>query len=637
MILYQKKRNVIGVVAVAVAASAALLPSVTNAYAVPSISISTGRSNSMNIIGGVGVSLRVQYNIPSGCHFNIHSARPSCKRSYYQRKSQRLYVTTNNNNKDDYNAHHDDEKENISMFGVGEKTLELRDLVGSVSDDGIDNILSSVSQEALVQPALQTKEEPTTIIAAADIQSSTTSNVEKSVPTLQPMAVLKFLAPTLALWVAPPVMSLIDTAVVGRFCGPTDLAALSPGCTMIDASAYLFMFIATAATNLVASAHAKGDIQGSERIVSEALFMACISGIFLASIVFVAGQPLLLAIAGHESRQVVPSALKYATIRAFGQPAVVMASVARAAALARKDTKGPLVSVALAFLLNAVGTIALVRGTNLGIMGAAIGTLGADVAATLFLLVRIKQSRKRDAARLMMTTSKKQPPVVLPLIRVPSLANFRRFCHYAAPIFFTILGKSVVYNGVAVSVGRLGSVALAAHQVLLRSFFFWTPVGDSVGMTSQVFLPGILADEQQTGIPKRGAKRLLFLTGLVAGFGAAALAGLLPSRGAGLFTTDHAVAMALKQTAPILGISVFMHAIALTCEGMLLAQRDLRFLSISYVITTIATIALLLSPLRPATLGGSWWILALFQGVRALQFAIRNVWISSSRRIEKKA
>jgi Na+-driven multidrug efflux pump len=464
-----------------------------------------------------------------------------------------------------------------------------------------------------------------------------------SSPVLQPMAVLKFLAPTLALWVAPPVMSLIDTAVVGRFCGPTDLAALSPGCTMIDASAYLFMFIATAATNLVASAHAKGDIEGSERIVSEALFMACVSGIFLASIVFVAGQPLLLAIAGHESRQVVPSALKYATIRAFGQPAVVMASVARAAALARKDTKGPLVSVALAFLLNAVGTIALVRGTNLGIMGAAIGTLCADVAATLFLLIRIKQSRKRDAASLMTTTSNnkqvkqpQEPPVVLPLIRVPSLANFRRFCHYAAPIFFTILGKSVVYNGVAVSVGRLGSVALAAHQVLLRSFFFWTPVGDSVGMTCQVFLPGILADEQQTGIPKRGAKRLLFLTGLLAGFGAAALAGLLPSRGAGLFTTDHAVAMTLKQTAPILGISVFMHAIALTCEGMLLAQRDLRFLSISYVITTIATIALLLSPLRPTTLGGSWWILALFQGVRALQFAIRNVWISS-RSIEKKA
>ena len=30
-------------------------------------------------------------------------------------------------------------------------------------------------------------------------------------------AVAKFFAPTLALWVAPPLMSLIDTAVVGRY------------------------------------------------------------------------------------------------------------------------------------------------------------------------------------------------------------------------------------------------------------------------------------------------------------------------------------------------------------------------------------------------------------------------------------
>ena len=32
------------------------------------------------------------------------------------------------------------------------------------------------------------------------------------------VAILKFLAPTLALWVAPPIMSLIDTSVVGRHC-----------------------------------------------------------------------------------------------------------------------------------------------------------------------------------------------------------------------------------------------------------------------------------------------------------------------------------------------------------------------------------------------------------------------------------
>lgn len=388
------------------------------------------------------------------------------------------------------------------------------------------------------------------------------------------------------------------------------------------------MFIATATTSMVASATVDGNGLESDRIVSEALFLALCSGTLLAGLVFVAGQPLLMQIAGQASSNVVPSALKYSNIRAFGQPFVLMASVARAAALAKKDTRGPLVSVAIAFFLNVVGTLTLVTWANLGITGAAIGTLCADVAATLFLLGRTLNSRRKGLSEEdKYLTSKPRTPLLV----VPNLENFRKFLHYAAPIFFTILGKSVVYNGVALSVGRLGPVALAVHQVLLRSFFFWCPVGDSVGMTSQVFLPGILAEEKRTGIPQRGAKRLLFGTGVVAGLFAATMAGLLPSKGAGLFTTDIHVAAALQRMAPILALCVSMHAIALTCEGMLLAQRDLSFLSSSYVITTIATIGLLLSPLSPSTLGGSWGILALFQGVRALQFSLRNLMLSRGK------
>jgi hypothetical protein len=41
-------------------------------------------------------------------------------------------------------------------------------------------------------------------------------------------------------------------------------------------------------------------------------------------------------------------ALKYATICAFGQPFVVMASIVRVAGLAKKDTRGPLLLVTMA-------------------------------------------------------------------------------------------------------------------------------------------------------------------------------------------------------------------------------------------------------------------------------------------------
>jgi len=546
------------------------------------------------------------------------------------------FVDDTNKNKQEQEQQEVDkeEEEEPQYFGVGEKTMELKHLTEATT-----SLSSHEKRTTIVGPQKDT----TLSSSSVDSVEEQQQQEEKTIPTLHPLAVLKFVAPTLALWIAPPVMSLIDTSVVGRFCGPTDLAALSPGCTLIDSSSYLFMFIATAATNMVAAALATGDNKQAERIDSEALFLALCSGVGLAALVFLQGKPLLTFIAGQASVSVVPSALRYALVRAFGQPFVVMASVARASALARKDTQGPLLSVALACIMNLVGTVSLVKYQGLGIVGAAIGTLSADVAATLFLLHRIRHSRQQQQQQQHEQQQQQQQQeksgntrssprsIPTPLLVIPTMKNLQRFLTYAAPIFFTILGKSVVYNGIAVSVGQLGLVALAAHQVLLRSFFFWCPVGDSVGMTSQVFLPGILAEEKRTGVSKQGAKRLLFGTGVIAGLIAAALAGLLPSQGAGLFTTDTLVAAALKRTAPILAFCVGMHAIALTCEGMLLAQQDFGFLSISYVTTTVATIGLLVSSFRPSTLGGCWWILALFQGGRALQFMIRNVWISSTK------
>jgi Na+-driven multidrug efflux pump len=105
---------------------------------------------------------------------------------------------------------------------------------------------------------------------------------------------------------------------------------------LIDSSSYLFFFIATATTNLVATALANNEDDEANRIVSEALFLALCCGACLCSLVLFSGQPLLAMIAGEASASVVPSALKYALVRAFGQPFVIMASVARAAGTHRK-------------------------------------------------------------------------------------------------------------------------------------------------------------------------------------------------------------------------------------------------------------------------------------------------------------
>lgn len=118
------------------------------------------------------------------------------------------------------------------VWGVSEKTLVMNDLMQTVDDDECD---ITESDDTIITDATSVEEtavleevEETTVLLADDSSPSTKEKL-----SLSPKAVLRFIAPTLALWIAPPVMSLIDTSAVGRFCGAADLAG-TISCFFID-------------------------------------------------------------------------------------------------------------------------------------------------------------------------------------------------------------------------------------------------------------------------------------------------------------------------------------------------------------------------------------------------------------------
>jgi len=67
-----------------------------------------------------------------------------------------------------------------------------------------------------------------------------------------------------------------------RYCSAAELAALGPGMVVSDSSAYVFMFLAVATTNLYSTALSQGKKKRAASVVSHSLSLALACGLVLA-------------------------------------------------------------------------------------------------------------------------------------------------------------------------------------------------------------------------------------------------------------------------------------------------------------------------------------------------------------------
>jgi hypothetical protein len=131
------------------------------------------------------------------------------------------------------------------------------------------------------------------------------NDVTKPPPPLPTLATYrKFALPCLALWIASPLLSLVDTAFVGlsgaASTSALQLAALGPATTFVDGATYLFAFLNVAATNLYASACAQHGAQSekAESVIRTAAKVAMNSGLGLMVFLLAFSRPLLALYVG---------------------------------------------------------------------------------------------------------------------------------------------------------------------------------------------------------------------------------------------------------------------------------------------------------------------------------------------------
>ncbi|MCO5552859.1 hypothetical protein L7F22_006377 [Adiantum nelumboides] len=202
--------------------------------------------------------------------------------------------------------------------------------------------------------------------------------------------IVVFAGPALGIWLSGPLMSLIDTAVVGKNSS-LELAALGPGTVFCDQFGYVFMFLSVATSNLIATSLAKQDEARAAHHLSRLLFVALVAGIGMFLLTGAFAEPFPNKFVGPENVGLVSAAFSYVKIRGFAWPAVLVGMVAQSASLGMQDSWGPLKVLAVASFVNLFGDILLCTYLGQGIAGAAWATMISQYIGGFLMLRSLKR------------------------------------------------------------------------------------------------------------------------------------------------------------------------------------------------------------------------------------------------------
>ncbi|CAJ1933612.1 unnamed protein product [Sphenostylis stenocarpa] len=410
--------------------------------------------------------------------------------------------------------------------------------------------------------------------------------------------IVMFTGPATGLWICAPLMSLIDTAVIGQRSS-IELAALGPATVVCDYMSYVFMFLSIATSNMVATALAKQDKEEVQHHISVLLFVGLSCGIAMLLFTRFFGAAIITAFIGLKNAHIVPAASSYVKIRGLASPALLVGWVAQSASLGMKDSWGPLKALAVASFINVTGCIILCICLGYGIVGAAWATMVSQVVAA-FMMIQTLNMKGYNALAF----------------SIPSGKELLTIFGLAAPVFMTMMSKVAFYSLLIYFATSMGTHTMAAHQVMVQTYSMCTVWGEPLSQTAQSFMPELIYGANRSLSKARLLLRSLVIIGVILGLLLGIVGTSVPWLFPYIFTPDRMIIHEMHKVLIPYFIALAVTPPTISLEGTLLAGRDLRFISLSMTgCFCVGSLVLWAFSTRFGLLG-CWFSLAIFQWAR---------------------
>ncbi len=316
-------------------------------------------------------------------------------------------------------------------------------------------------------------------------------------PILGPM--LKFAFPVLLALILQAMYGAVDLLVVGKFGTSADVSAVSTGSQMMGTITSMIASFSMGTTILLGQQIGQNKSQEGGKTVGTSILLFAVVGILATIGTVLWGETLATVM--HAPAEAFEKTTNYIRICGAGSLVIIFYNLIGSIFRGLGDSRTPLITVAIACVVNIIGDLVLCAGFKMGTEGAAIATVTAQAVSVVISLLMI---RKKE---LPFTFHKQD-------IRFHK-GILRRVVFFGAPVALQDLLVGISFLVIAAIVNSLGLIASAGVGVAEKVCMFIMLV-PSAFMQS---LAAIVAQNYGAGKVERAYKtlRIAIAVSLIAG------------------------------------------------------------------------------------------------------------------------
>ncbi len=340
-------------------------------------------------------------------------------------------------------------------------------------------------------------------------------------PILIPL--LKFAFPVLLALVLQGMYGAVDLLIVGKFGSAADVSAVSTGSQLMHTITCMIASFSMGTTILLGQQIGQGKGKEGGKTIGASIILFALIGVVITIFLVVGAKPLAEIM--HAPVEAFEKTMNYIRICGAGSLIIIFYNLIGSVFRGIGDSKTPLITVAIACVVNILGDLVLCAGFGMGTEGAAIATVTAQAVSVVVSLLLI---RKKELAFTFGKEDVRFHPSIIKKVVI-----------FGAPVALQELLVGVSFLVIAAIVNGLGLIPSAGVGVAEKvcTFVMLVP---SAFMQS---LAAIVAQNYGAGKMERAYKtlRIAITLSLLAGFVMFYVAFFHGDFLAGIFANEKAV------------------------------------------------------------------------------------------------